>query len=71
MSAGFEQIFNLYSARTRSVSNIIDTYVYTLGIQSGRFEYATIIGMFKSVVNCAMLFTVNWIAGKISESSPL
>ena len=71
MSAGFEQIFNLYSSRTRSVANIIDTYVYTLGIQSGRFEYATAIGMFKSVVNCAMLFTVNWISGKISESSPL
>jgi putative aldouronate transport system permease protein len=71
MNAGFDQIFNLYSSRTRSVAEIIDTYVYTLGIQSGKFEYSTIIGMFKSIINCAMLFTVNWIAGKISDSSPL
>jgi putative aldouronate transport system permease protein len=71
MNAGFDQIFNLYSSRTLQVADIIDTYVYRLGIQSGRYEYSTIIGMFKSVINCVLLFTVNWIAGKISDSSPL
>jgi putative aldouronate transport system permease protein len=71
MNAGFDQIFNLYGATTMQVADIIDTYVYRLGIQSGRFEYSAIIGMFKSVVNCVLLFTVNWIAGRIGESSPL
>jgi putative aldouronate transport system permease protein len=71
MDAGFDQIFNLYSPRTMQVADIIDTYVYRLGIVSGKFEYSAIVGLFKSVVNCFMLFTVNWIAGKISDSSPL
>jgi putative aldouronate transport system permease protein len=71
MNAGFDQIFNLYSARTMRVGDIIDTYVYRLGIQNGRYEYSTIIGLLKSVVNCALLLTVNWIAGKITDSSPL
>jgi len=71
MSAGFDQIFNLMGSRTTSVANIIDTYAYYLGIRGGRFEWATVVGMFKAAVNCTMLFTVNWIAGKISESSPL
>jgi putative aldouronate transport system permease protein len=71
MNAGFDQIFNLYSARTMRVADIIDTYVYRLGITSGRYEYATIIGLFKSLVNCVLLVSVNWIAGKITESSPL
>ena len=71
MSAGFDQIFNMMTPRTMSVAHIIDTYVYTLGIQSGRYEYATILGMFKAVINCVMLFTVNWVSGKISETSPL
>ena len=71
MNAGFDQVFNLYGDRTMPVADIIDTYVYRLGIQSGRFEYSTIIGMFKSVINCVLLFTVNWVAGKISDSSPL
>jgi putative aldouronate transport system permease protein len=71
MNAGFDQIFNLYSPRTMRVGDIIDTYVYRLGILNGRFEYSTIIGMFKSIINCVLLFTVNWIAGKLSDSSPL
>jgi putative aldouronate transport system permease protein len=71
MNAGFDQIFNFYGPATMRVADIIDTYVYRLGIQSGRFEYAAIIGMFKSIVNCVLLFTVNWIAGKISDTPPL
>jgi putative aldouronate transport system permease protein len=71
MNAGFDQIFNLQSARTVMVSEIIDTYVYRLGIASGKYEYSAIIGMFKSVINCILLFSVNWIAGRISDSSPL
>jgi putative aldouronate transport system permease protein len=71
MNAGFDQIFNFYGPTTMRVADVIDTYVYRLGIQSGKFEYAAIIGMFKSIVNCVLLFTVNWIAGKISDSSPL
>jgi putative aldouronate transport system permease protein len=71
MDAGFDQIFNLYSPRTMQVADIIDTYVYRLGIVSGKFEYSAIVGLFKSVVNCFMLFTVNWIVGRISDSSPL
>jgi putative aldouronate transport system permease protein len=71
MNAGFDQIFNLQSLPTQKVSDIIDTYVYRLGLINGRFEFSTIIGMFKSIINCILLFTVNWAAGKISDSSPL
>jgi ABC-type polysaccharide transport system permease subunit len=42
-----------------------------MGISLGKFEYSTIVGVFKSAVNCVLLFTVNWVAGKISDSSPL
>lgn len=71
MNAGFDQIFALYSDKTRPVADIIDTYVYRLGLQSGKYEYATVIGMSKAVINCILLFTANWVAGKISGSSPL
>lgn len=71
MNAGFDQIFALYSDATRSVSDIIDTYVYRLGMTNYKYEFATAIGMAKSVINAIMLFTANWAAGKISEESPL
>lgn len=71
MNAGFDQIFALYSDKTRPVADIIDTYVYRLGLQTGKYEYATVIGMAKSVINCILLFSANWVAGKISGDSPL
>jgi putative aldouronate transport system permease protein len=71
MNAGFDQIFNLMTIRTQEVGDIIDTYVYRLGILSGRFEYSTVIGLLKAVVNCILLLTVNWAAGRMGESSPL
>ena len=71
MNAGFDQIFNLQTPPTQKVSDIIDTYVYRLGLINGSFEFSTIIGMFKSIINCILLFTVNWVAGKLSDSSPL
>lgn len=71
MNAGFDQIFNLQNSRVQKVSDILDTYLYRLGLLNGKYEYATVIGMTKSLVNCILLFSANWVAGKISESSPL
>lgn len=71
MNAGFDQIFALSTEATRSVADIVDTYVYRLGMQNYKYEYATIIGMTKSVINCILLFAANWIVGKISDESPL
>jgi len=69
MNAGFDQIFNLSSSRTKTVSEIIDTYLYDLGLISGKYEYATVIGMLKSIINALLLFSTNFIAGKITETS--
>lgn len=59
MNAGFDQIFNLYSAGTYSVGDVLDTYVYRLGIADGKFEMSTAVGLFKSVVNCLLLVAAN------------
>ncbi len=66
MNAGFDQIFNLQTSRTKAVSNIIDTYLYELGLISGKYEYATVIGMLKSIVNAILLFSTNIIAGRLT-----
>ena len=73
MSAGFDQIFNLhYEMNTaKSSVDILDTYVYELGIKTGKMEYATVIGITKSIINCMLLFTANKAAGKITGDSPL
>jgi putative aldouronate transport system permease protein len=64
LNAGFDQIFMLYSALVYDVSDIIDTYVYRMGIQKTDYSFTTAAGMFKSVAALIMIVSVNYTAKK-------
>lgn len=66
MNAGFDQVFNLSNSAVASVANIIDTYVYTLGIQQINYSMSTAVGLFKSVIALILMIGTNWIAKKIN-----
>jgi len=55
LNAGFDQIFNLYSAQVYKSGDIIDTMVYRLGLVDAQFGVATAVGLFKSVVSFAFV----------------
>lgn len=67
LNAGFDQIFNLYSPAVYESGDIIDTYVYRLGIQQAQYSVGTAIGLFKSVISCILvvvsLVTAKKVAG--------
>lgn len=67
MQAGFEQIFVLYHPGVYGTADIIDTYVYRMGLQEGKFELATAVGLFKSVINFALVVIANKIARMAGE----
>lgn len=67
MQAGFDQIFNFYSPAVYKVGDIIDTYIYRMGIVGSRYELGTTVGLFQSVINCALLLLSNWIVKKFGE----
>jgi putative aldouronate transport system permease protein len=67
MSAGFDQIFNLYSPMVFSVGDILDTYIYRHGVTSGQFSYTTAVGLFKNVVSLGLLLVVNFAAKRMGE----
>lgn len=71
MSAGFDQIFNLGNDMVQDKVDIIDTWNYRLAWESNKYEWSAVVGLFKAVVNAMLLYTSNWITGKISDSSPL
>lgn len=52
-----------------SVADVIDTYVYRIGIKAQRFSFATAAGVFKSVVNILMLLAANGISRRFGEVS--
>lgn len=51
LNAGFDQIFNLYSPPVYASGDIIDTFVYRLGLLDAQFGPATAVGLFKSIVS--------------------
>lgn len=69
LNAGFDQIFMLYSALVYDVADIIDTYVYRMGIQKTNYSFTTAAGMFKSVVALILIYTVNQAAKKSGNES--
>ena len=68
MNAGFDQIFNMYNPAVRSVSEILDTYIYRITFQtSGDFGFSTAVGLFKSVINFILLFAFDRLAKRMGE----
>lgn len=67
MQAGFEQIFVLYHPGVYGTADIIDTYVYRMGLQEGKFELASAVGLFKSVVNFILVIIANKTARMMGE----
>jgi len=66
LNAGFDQIFNMYSPIVYTSGDIIDTYVYRLGIEKAQYSMATAVGMFKSVVSCILISTSYVLADKLA-----
>jgi len=66
MNAGFDQVFNMYSIKVQDVSEILDTYVYDLGIKQADYSFATSVGLFKSLVNLVFVLTANQIIRKLN-----
>jgi putative aldouronate transport system permease protein len=64
LDAGFDQILVFRNPVTHSTANILDIFVYDVGLQQGRFGYATAVGLFKSVVSFCMVFGANKLASR-------
>lgn len=67
VSIGFEKPYLMGNVLVKDVSNVISTFVYTLGLQTGRFDYATAIGLFQSVVGIILIVMANMISKKFGE----
>ena len=52
MNAGFEEIFNLYNPITYEVGDIIDTYVYRIGLVEFDYSYSTAIACSRTCWAC-------------------
>ena len=69
MSLGFDKAYAMQNSLNSSVSEVISTYVYQMGMIKYRYSYSAAISLFNNVINFTLLATVNFISGKLSGSS--
>ncbi len=68
LNAGFDQVYNLYTAPVYETGDIIDTYVYRVGLTSMQYSFATAIGLMKSVIAFVLMMLANHLAKKYTDS---
>lgn len=66
LNAGFDQVYNLYSPIVFSSGDIIDTYVYRLGVEQAQYSVGTAVGLFKSVVSGALICISYYLADRFA-----
>ena len=69
MSVGYEKIYLMQNSLNSSVSEVISTYVYKIGLKDAQYSFSAAVGMFNSVINFILLVLVNGISRRVSETS--
>ncbi|REE69729.1 carbohydrate ABC transporter membrane protein 1 (CUT1 family) [Paenibacillus taihuensis] len=69
LGTDFMKVLLMYNPSTYEKADVIDTYVYRLGIEGGRFEYAAAVGLMLSAVSFLFVLITNRLSRKYSETS--
>lgn len=67
--ANFQVSYTLGNTLNYNTSEIIDTYVLTLGIEMSRFSYSTAISLLNSLVSAVLLISANRLSGLLTGES--
>lgn len=69
LNSNFDQMLVLQNPLNLETSEVIDTFVYKLGLKSGRFSYSTAVGLFKSGIALILLLSANFVSKKFNDKS--
>lgn len=69
MSLGADKVILLYNPSIYETSDVISSFVYRRGLVDGSFGFSTAVGLFNSLINCVLVFTANYISGKVNDVS--
>ena len=67
LSAGFDQIYNLYNPLVYETGDIIDTYVYRVGLVQRQYSLGTAVGLLKSAVSFILIVGSNTLANRFAK----
>lgn len=67
VSISFDRPYMMGNTLVKSASDVISTYVYSVGLASGRFDFATAIGLFQTVVGIILVLSANATIKKMGQ----
>lgn len=65
----FEPIYVLRNPHIQSTAEVLDTYVYDMGIVQARYSYATAVGLFKSSISLVLVLFANYLSRRFTEDN--
>ncbi|WP_255570582.1 sugar ABC transporter permease [Cohnella sp. CFH 77786] len=71
ISIGFERPFNIGNTAVREYADVLSTFVYRVGLQSGQYTIATVVGLFQAVVGLVFVLGANYASKKLTDESIL
>ena len=71
MNVGYEKAYLMQTSMNIPASEIISTYVYKVGLQSGNYAYSAAVGLFNMVINVILLLIVNQITKHLNDGQGL
>lgn len=67
MNISFDRPYILGNVKVQDYCDVLSTLVYRIGIQTSKFDRATAVGLFQSVVGLIMISGANWISNRLTE----
>lgn len=67
VSISFDRPYMMGNTLVRDASDVISTYVYTVGLAGGRFDFATAVGLFQTVVGIVLVLSANAVIKKMGQ----
>ena len=66
LNAGFDQVLNFTNPAVNSAIEILDTYIYSIGIAGGQYSFATAVGLIKGVVGVVLVLGAHVTSKKLT-----
>ena len=67
MNAGLDQVLNFANDSVISKIDIIDTYVYRMGLINSQYSFATAANLFKSVIGVILVLSTHFLSKKLTS----
>nr|WP_155973642.1 ABC transporter permease subunit [Paenibacillus sp. Leaf72] len=69
IAIGFERPYIIGNTAVRDYSDVLSTFVYRIGIESGQYTLATVVGLFQAVVGLVFVLGANYLSKKLADQS--